>query len=67
MSPLIFLPGISLSVVRNDDQGRCALPPSNQRGLQLCVRCGAICLIALSVALSDWETCASKQLAPRLP
>src|SRR5262245_50396385 len=33
-------------------------------GLQLRVRCGAICLIALSVTLSYWETCASKQLAP---
>jgi len=36
-------------------------------GLQLRVRCGAICLIALSVALSGRETCASKQLAPPLP
>jgi hypothetical protein len=30
----------------------------------LCVRCGAIYLIALFAALSDWETRPSKQLAP---
>ena len=36
-------------------------------GLQLLVRCGAICLIAFFVALSDQETCASKQLAAPLP
>jgi hypothetical protein len=28
---------------------------------------GRFYLIALYVALSDWETCASKQLAPPLP
>jgi hypothetical protein len=32
--------------------------------LQLRVRCGAICLIAMFVAPSDQETGASKQLAP---
>ena len=31
------------------------------------VRCGAICLIALFVAPSDQETCASKQLVPGFP
>jgi hypothetical protein len=39
--------------------------------LQMRVRCGAICLIALFVALFDWksnqERGASKQLAPLLP
>jgi len=33
--------------------------------LQMRVRCGAICLIAQFVALSDQETSASKQLAPQ--
>jgi len=36
---------------------------SNYGGLQMRVRCGAICLIALFVAFSDQETCASKQWA----
>jgi hypothetical protein len=36
-------------------------------GLQLRVRCGAICLIALFAALSNQERSASKQLAPQLP
>jgi len=37
------------------------------RGKQMCVRCGAICLIALFVALSNQERSASKQLAPGAP
>jgi hypothetical protein len=36
-------------------------------GLQMRVRCGAICLIALLVTLSNQETCVSKQLAPGVP
>jgi|SoiMethySBSTD1v2_1073268.scaffolds.fasta_scaffold20022_2 hypothetical protein len=36
-------------------------------GLQLRVRCGAICLIALFAALSNQERSARKQLAPQLP
>jgi len=40
---------------------------ANYDGLQSPVRCGAICLIALSVALSNQETGASKQLAPGVP
>ena len=35
------------------------------RGLRLHVLCGAICLIALFVALSNQERSASKQLAPQ--
>jgi hypothetical protein len=34
-------------------------------GKQMCLRCGAICLIALFVALSNQERSASKQLAPQ--
>jgi hypothetical protein len=34
-------------------------------GLRMRVWCGAICLIALIVTLSNQETCASKQLAPQ--
>src|SRR5262245_40357201 len=39
----------------------------NWIALQSRVRFGAICLIALFVALSNKETCASKQLATPLP
>jgi hypothetical protein len=35
--------------------------------LQLRLRCGAICLIALFAALSNQDRSASKQLAPQLP
>jgi hypothetical protein len=35
--------------------------------LQLLLRCGAICLIALFAALFNQERSASKQLAPQLP
>src|SRR5262245_19190523 len=38
--------------------------PKSYGGLQMRIRCGAICLIALFVALSVQETNASKQLAP---
>jgi hypothetical protein len=41
-------------------------PRISYGGLQSRVRCVAICLIALSVALSDQETSASKQLAAPL-
>jgi hypothetical protein len=34
---------------------------------QMRIRCGAICLIALFVALSDQKRGASKQLAPGVP